>query len=163
MKMDTKSRVAIAAILDVAVNGRSRPVSLAEISERQQVSLSYLEQLFQKLRQKGFVASYRGPGGGYQLSRKLATISVADVINAVDRDPFDRSRCKSGDRFQDAHVGTTESLWCRVSDHLQEYLRSVTLDSVLGDTVESAKPRRTKASYAATAISQRGEPAAAMP
>jgi Rrf2 family iron-sulfur cluster assembly transcriptional regulator len=125
MKMDTKSRVAIAAILDVAVHGANKPVSLAGISERQRVSLSYLEQLFQKLRQKGFVASHRGPGGGYRLNRHLATISVADIINAVDREPFDCGPCSG--------TGVTDGLWYRVNDHLRDYLRSVTLESVLAD------------------------------
>src|SRR5512143_775376 len=85
MKLNTKSRMAIAAILDVAVHGTEKPVALAGVSERQDISLSYLEQLFRMLREQGFVMSSRGPGGGYRLNRRLAAISVADIVDAVDK------------------------------------------------------------------------------
>ncbi len=133
MKMNTKSRVAIAAILDIAVHGTSRPVCIADISERQHVSVSYLEQLFQKLRQSSFVASFRGPGGGYRLSRSLASISVADVIGVVDGESFGRNPCAGTDRCDDAHACVTNGLWCRVNSQLHDYLRSISLASVLAD------------------------------
>ncbi|HTY98321.1 MAG TPA: Rrf2 family transcriptional regulator [Rhodocyclaceae bacterium] len=146
MKVNTKSRVAIAAILDVAVHGGDRPVSLSDISQRQRVSLSYLEQLFQKLRQKGYVASYRGPGGGYQLNRALATISVADIINAVDRETFEQGPAGEPERARETLAGaTTNGLWCRINDQLRDYLGSVTLESVLAEAGIAVKPRQTAA------------------
>jgi Rrf2 family iron-sulfur cluster assembly transcriptional regulator len=143
MKIITQSRLAIAAILDVAVHGTNKPVSLAGISKRQRVSLSYLEQLFKKLREKEFVASRRGPGGGYRLKRHLATISVADIINAVDSETFEHSSGNGTGRRHETQAGVTDGLWCRVNDHLYDYLRSVTLESVLADGRKAAGLRET--------------------
>jgi len=168
MKMATKGRVAIAAILDIAIHGTDKPVSLTGISERQCVSVSYLEQLFQKLRQKGFVASHRGPGGGYRLLRDLATVSVADVIAAVDgqtleRNPHGGNSC--GDKFVS---GVTNDLWCRVNDQLQDYLSSVTMASVLVGARNAANAREPVvaamplSSFARTPLWQEDRPAAAM-
>ena len=103
MKMNTKSRMAIAAILDVAVNGTYKPVALAGVAERQDISLSYLEQLFRKLREQGYVLSARGPGGGYRLNRRLADISVADIVAAVDHEPLDGGACAGAGSCQDGH------------------------------------------------------------
>lgn len=131
MRIDTKGRVAIDAILDIAMNGNNDPVCLADIGKRQRVSVSYLEHLFKKLRQSGFVSSYRGPGGGYRLKRSLATISVADVITAVDSDALADESIKNGGRWPVARGGVTDGLWRRVDDQLRDYLRSMTLDTVL--------------------------------
>jgi len=136
MKMNTKSRMAIAAILDVAVHGTNRPVALVSVGERQSISLSYLEQLFRKLRERGFVASTRGPGGGYRLNKRLADITVADIIDAVDGegdnnygcDDHDGQRCKS------------HGLWCRINRHLHDYLSALTLDSILADVANETIP-----------------------
>ena len=138
MKMHTKGRKAIAAILDVAVHGTRSPVRIAEISERQRVSVSYLEQLFQKLRQKGFVVSYRGPGGGYQMARRLSAISVADVINAVDGETAERNPCNGSEICPKPQACVSHGLWCRVNGHLHDYLRSVTLESILADAGSAA-------------------------
>ena len=147
MRIHTKSRVAIAAILDVAVHGTKGPVPLGATSERQNISVSYLEQLFQKLLQKGFVASYRGRGGGYQLKRELASISVADVIDAVDAETLASNPCTGTGPCHEADACISDGLWCRVNDQLQNYLRSVTLESVLADSrnAEGARASRSVA------------------
>jgi Rrf2 family iron-sulfur cluster assembly transcriptional regulator len=134
MQVHTKSRIAIAAILDVAIHGTKEPVSLARVSERQRVSKSYLEHLFNRLRLAGFVIGFRGPGGGYQLNRGLATISVTDVIKAVDGDQ--ESGTGNSDRIGGHHkhrAQVADELWGRVDDHLHNYLRTVTLESVLAE------------------------------
>jgi Rrf2 family transcriptional regulator, iron-sulfur cluster assembly transcription factor len=131
MKIDTKARWAIAAILDIAIHGTDRPVRLADISRRQRVSQSYLEFLFRSLRQSGFVASVRGPGGGYRLVRRLATMSVADVIASVDSRAFGPEPCHDTDRRADDHGNVTDELWRGLDDHLWNYLRTVNLASVL--------------------------------
>ena len=145
MRIDTKGRVAIDAILDIAIHGNNDPVCLADIGKRQRVSVSYLEHLFKKLRQNGFVSSYRGPGGGYRLNRGLASISVADVIRAVDSEAFEADSARSGGRWPISRGGPTEVLWQRVDDQLRDYLRSMTLDAVLADTSVPAKADRAPA------------------
>ena len=92
MRLTTKGRFAVTAMIDVAMHGTKAPVTLAGVSQRQKISLSYLEQLFGKLRRHGLVESVRGPGGGYRLARGAETISVADVIVAVD-EPIDATKC----------------------------------------------------------------------
>lgn len=142
MKIDTKARVAIGAILDVAIHGASRPVRLADISVRQGVSQSYLEQLFKRLVHSGFLASTRGPGGGYQLSRRLALVSVADVIGAVDTaGPSQDARRATVPSPGDESVITSE-LWNGLDDYLHDYLRTVSLASVLAGAVEAADWRQ---------------------
>ena len=146
MKMDTKGRVAIAGILDIAIHGTGKPVSLADVSQRQRVSLSYLEQLFRKMREKGFVTGRRGPGGGYRLNRELATISVADIINAVDSEAFGRSPSGNGTGpYRETAACVGNGLWCRVNDHLYDYLHSVTLASVLADAGNAGGSHQTSA------------------
>lgn len=141
MKINTKSRVAIAAILDVAVHGVHKPVPLTDVSERQRVSLSYLEQLFQKLRQKGYVASHRGPGGGYQINQRLATISVADIICAVDREAFGD---KPAQGEEESRSRITDELWGRVNSQLHDYLRTVSLESVLAEAGQPTTETRAE-------------------
>ena len=138
MKIDTKARWAIAAILDIAIQGSDQPVRLADISRRQRVSQSYLEHLFKSLRESGFVTGVRGPGGGYRLIRRLATISVADVIASVDSHAFGPDPCHDTDRCADDHGNATDRLWCRLDDHLRNYLHTVNLASVLVSATEAA-------------------------
>ena len=95
MKLTTKGRFAVTAMLDLAMQHGSGPVTLAEISQRQNISLSYLEQLFGKMRRRALVNSVRGPGGGYRLARDTGRVSVADIIDAVD-EPIDSTRCSPG-------------------------------------------------------------------
>ncbi|MGE5466508.1 MAG: Rrf2 family transcriptional regulator [Ignavibacteria bacterium] len=131
MKLNTKSRMAIAAILDVAVHGTEKPVALAGVSERQDISLSYLEQLFRMLREQGFVASARGPGGGYRLNKRLSAISVADIVEAVDKKSDNTAGCQISENCRGENSCHAHKLWNRVDEHLQEYLRTVTLESIL--------------------------------
>ncbi len=148
MKINTQSRVAIAAILDIAVHGTTKPVSLASVGARQRVSVSYLEQLFKKMREKGLVVSQRGPGGGYQMNQGLDEVSVADVIAAVDRAIPDCDACQSDGRCEDPQCCVPKDLWSGVDDRLHGYLRSVTLDSLLdsaGETTGSPQASLAKA------------------
>jgi Rrf2 family iron-sulfur cluster assembly transcriptional regulator len=130
MKLNTKSRMAVAAILDVAVHGTEKPVALAGVSERQDISLSYLEQLFRMLREQGFVQSSRGPGGGYRLNKRLSAISVADIVDAVDK-KSDSNGCQISENGHTENSCHAHKLWSRVDEHLQQYLRTVTLESIL--------------------------------
>jgi Rrf2 family iron-sulfur cluster assembly transcriptional regulator len=144
MKINSRSRIALDAMLDVAVNGVHLPVTLTSISERQEISLSYLEQLFRRLRMRGLVKSARGPGGGYQLNKRLSAISVADIVDAVDMEPETGRR--SGKRRNGC---TAEHLWSTLDRHLLEYLRTVSLESVLaqagGDRAPSVRATRAAA------------------
>jgi Rrf2 family iron-sulfur cluster assembly transcriptional regulator len=127
MRLTTKGRFAVTAMIDVAMHGTGGPVTLAAVSERQKISLSYLEQLFGKLRRHGLVESVRGPGGGYNLARAAGEVSVADVILAVD-EPIDATQC--GGR-ENCHEGDkrcmTHELWASLNAHIFAFLRSVTL------------------------------------
>jgi Rrf2 family iron-sulfur cluster assembly transcriptional regulator len=134
MKLNTKSRMAIAAILDVAVHGTEKPVALAGVSERQDISLSYLEQLFRMLREQGFVQSSRGPGGGYRLNKRLSAISVADVVEAVDKKSDPANGCQISENCHGDNSCHAHKLWSRVDEHLQQYLRTVTLESILEES-----------------------------
>lgn len=138
MRIDTRARVAIGAILDVAIHGVSRPVRLADISTRQAVSQSYLEQLFKRLVHGGFLFSTRGPGGGYQLNRRLGLISVAEVIDAVDAAAPSQDLRQTAVRQEDDDAAITCELWSGLDEYLHDYLRTVSLASVLAGAVESA-------------------------
>ncbi|RUO23613.1 Fe-S cluster assembly transcriptional regulator IscR [Aliidiomarina iranensis] len=126
MRLTSKGRYAVTAMLDVALHKDKGPVPLADISERQGISLSYLEQLFARLRRSGIVSSVRGPGGGYQLGREASEISVASVIHAVD-ESIDATRCQGK---SDCHGGArclTHSLWSGLSERIDEFLSAITL------------------------------------
>jgi Rrf2 family iron-sulfur cluster assembly transcriptional regulator len=127
MRLTTKGRFAVTAMIDVAMHGTNGPVTLAGVSQRQKISLSYLEQLFGKLRRHGLVESVRGPGGGYRLARGPETVSVADVIVAVD-EPIDATQCGGRDSCKDdGKRCMTHELWANLNAHIFGYLRSVTL------------------------------------
>jgi len=126
MRLTTKGRFAVTAMIDVAMHGSKRPVTLAAVSERQCISLSYLEQLFGKLRRHGLVDSVRGPGGGYTLARAPETVSVADVILAVD-EPIDATQCGGRENCKDDRRCMTHDLWSGLNDHIFAYLHGVTL------------------------------------
>ncbi len=138
MRMSTKGRFAVNAMIDLALRERSGPVALAAISSRQQVSLSYLEQLFAHLRQQGMVQSTRGPDGGYTLARPAAEISVADIVCAVD-DQVDRAEAS----------GISRELWQRLNAVLREHMSGIMLASLVdeqlakGMQVEPKAPRRS--------------------
>ena len=130
MRLTTKGRVAVTAMIDVAMHATDAPVTLAGVSERQKISLSYLEQLFGKLRRHGLVASVRGPGGGYRLARPAGAVSVADVILAVD-EPIDATQCGGKENCLDDRRCMTHELWAGLNTHIFAYLRSVTLEELV--------------------------------
>jgi Rrf2 family iron-sulfur cluster assembly transcriptional regulator len=113
------------------------PVTLAGISERQGISLSYLEQLFTRLRKSGLVSSTRGPGGGYSLSRPAQEVAVADVVTAVD-ESVDATRCGGQADCQDGNRCLTHELWAELSDEIYSFLSDITL----GDLVEQGNAKR---------------------
>jgi Rrf2 family iron-sulfur cluster assembly transcriptional regulator len=127
-------------MIDVAMYGGKGPVTLAAVSERQRISLSYLEQLFGKLRRSGLVDSVRGPGGGYNLARASDTVSVADVILAVD-EPIDATQCGGKENCRDEQKCLTHDLWAALNDRIFDYLGSVSLRQLVEEhkTKEAAK------------------------
>jgi Rrf2 family iron-sulfur cluster assembly transcriptional regulator len=130
MRLTTKGRFAVTAMIDLAMNDREGPVTLAEISQRQQISLSYLEQLFGKLRRRGLVSSVRGPGGGYTVARKPDELSVAEVIRAVD-EPIDATQCGGMENCRGERKCLTHDLWASLNDKIFEYLNGVTLGQLV--------------------------------
>lgn len=126
MKLTTKGRFAVTAMIDLALRQDDGPVALAGISERQKISLSYLEQLFGKLRRHELVASVRGPGGGYCLAKTAAAVSVADIIRAVD-EPLDATMCGGQGNCYDEEPCMTHQLWTTLTNRMLDYLSSVTL------------------------------------
>jgi len=130
MRLTTKGRFAVTAMLDLALRGGKNPVTLAGISERQDISLSYLEQLFSRLRRHELVESVRGPGGGYYLARALDDVSVADIIRAVD-EPIDATQCGGKENCHDEHRCLTHDLWTGRNAHIYDYLDNVTLATLV--------------------------------
>jgi len=130
MRLTTKGRYAVTAMLDLAINRDQGPITLADISQRQGISLSYLEQLFSRLRRKGLVDSTRGPGGGYRLSRAADRIVIAEVISAVD-ETVDATRCKGLKNCNDSRACLTHQLWSDLSQQIQDFLGDITLADVL--------------------------------
>ena len=130
MRLTTKGRYAVTAMLDLALNARQAPVSLADISERQGISLSYLEQLFAKLRRNDLVSSVRGPGGGYQLARAAAEIQIVQVIDAVD-ESVDATRCQGKGDCQGGETCLTHYLWCELSAQIHDFLSGISLATLV--------------------------------
>ena len=126
MRLTTKGRFAVTAMVDLALRDSAGPVTLAEISSRQKISLSYLEQLFGKLRRRGLVDSVRGPGGGYRLGKEIAGISVAEIILAVD-EPIDATQCGGKENCRDEQKCLTHDLWATLNERIFGYLEGVTL------------------------------------
>ena len=126
MRLTTKGRFAVTAMVDLGLRHGGGPVTLAEISSRQKISLSYLEQLFGKLRRHHLVDSVRGPGGGYRLAKDMGTISVAEIILAVD-EPMDATQCGGKENCKDEQKCLTHDLWATLNARIFEYLESVTL------------------------------------
>jgi Rrf2 family transcriptional regulator, iron-sulfur cluster assembly transcription factor len=132
MRLTTKGRFAVTAMIDLAMRQHEGPVTLAGISERQRISLSYLEQLFGKLRRHALVASVRGPGGGYCLAKPLEGVSVAEIIHAVD-EPLDATQCGGKKNCLDDRTCMTHSLWTNLNDKMNEYLSSVSLADLVAE------------------------------
>jgi Rrf2 family iron-sulfur cluster assembly transcriptional regulator len=153
MRLTTKGRYAVTAMLDLALNGTDRPVSLADISGRQDISLSYLEQLFAKLRRNNLVNSVRGPGGGYRLSRGGREIFVAQIIDAVN-ETVDATGCGGTADCQQGEVCLTHHLWCDLSDQIHNFLSGISLsDLVERRDVQSVSARQNARSEQGATLS----------
>ena len=147
MRLTTKGRFAVTAMIDLALRQGTGPVTLAAISQRQQISLSYLEQLFGKLRRKELVESTRGPGGGYTLARKAGDITVADIILSVD-EPIDATQCGGRENCMgEAGRCMTHELWASLNQRMVEFLESVTLQKLVDEQLAKGyQPDASKAS-----------------
>ncbi len=134
MRLTTKGRFAVTAMIDLALRQNAGPVTLAAISQRQQISLSYLEQLFGKLRRHELVESTRGPGGGYTLGRKASDITIADIIVSVD-EPLDATQCGGKENCQGSEAGRcmTHELWASLNARMVEFLDSVSLQKMVDE------------------------------
>ena len=132
MRLTTKGRFAVTAMVDLAMSQGKYPVTLAAISQRQKISLSYLEQLFGKLRRRALVDSVRGPGGGYRLAQDMTQISVADIILAVD-ETLDSTQCGGRENCRDEKKCITHNLWADLNRHIFGYLGAVTLRQLVDE------------------------------
>lgn len=144
MRLTTKGRFAVTAMLDLALHGTNGPVTLAGISDRQKISLSYLEQLFGKLRRRSLVESVRGPGGGYNLARDAAHISVADIVCAVE-EPLDSTQCAGRENCRENQRCMTHDLWEELNTTVHGFLAGVTLSHL----VEKQRTKRVSVVRAA--------------
>ena len=138
MRLTTKGRFAVTAMLDLAMNEIDKPVTLAGISERQSISLSYLEQLFSRLRRGGLVKSVRGPGGGYRIAKKHSEISVSESISAVD-ELIDATQCGGKENCRDERRCMTHDLWSSLNTKILEYLSGVSLAELVASQQERKK------------------------
>lgn len=130
MRLTTKGRFAVTAMVDLAMRGGKNPVTLAAISTRQKISLSYLEQLFGKLRRNNIVESVRGPGGGYYLARPAGKINIAEIVVAVD-EPLDATNCGGKGDCHEERQCITHDLWMGLNEKIFDYLENVTLQQLI--------------------------------
>ena len=130
MRLTTKGRYAVTAMLDLAFYSQLKPVTLTDIATRQTISLSYLEQLFARLRRANMVKGIRGPGGGYTLAGEAHNINIADIIAAVD-EPIDATKCGGEGNCQNEKACLTHDLWMGLSDQIRAYLKGITLGQLL--------------------------------
>jgi Rrf2 family iron-sulfur cluster assembly transcriptional regulator len=144
MKLTTRGRYAVTAMLDVALHQQRAPVRLADVAARQDISIAYLEQLFAGLRRGGLVESVRGPRGGYRLARRVHEISVADIIASVD-ETIDATRCGGGGDCQDGEQCLTHDLWTDLSRQIATFLAGVSLADVLARRQTQSVARRQDA------------------
>jgi Rrf2 family iron-sulfur cluster assembly transcriptional regulator len=137
MKLTTKGRFAVTAMLDLALNESDRPVTLAEISKRQSISLSYLEQLFGQMRRVGLVISVRGPGGGYRTAIDCNTLTVKDIITSVD-EQIDATQCGGNENCHEGRRCITHNLWASLNHKILDYLESLTLAQLIDEQKNKA-------------------------
>lgn len=152
MRLTTKGRYAVTAMLDLALHYKDGPITLADISQRQGISLSYLEQLFSRLRKQELVDSTRGPGGGYRLSRDAYEIAVADVITAVD-EKVETTRCGGLSNCQDDQQCLTHELWTDLSQQIHSFLMGISLGNLVehkGVQEVAARQERATNEFAST-------------
>ena len=157
MRLTTKGRFAVTAMLDLALYEADKPVTLAGISERQSISLSYLEQLFSRLRRQGLVTSVRGPGGGYRLAKPQQAISVSDIIAAVD-ELIDATQCGGHENCKEDGRCMTHDLWSSLNAKILDYLSGITLADMVqsqrqscSDSTVTFSPRKLSALEAISA------------
>ena len=150
MRLTTKGRYAVTAMLDLAINFQKGPITLSDISKRQGISLSYLEQLFSKLRKNGLVDSARGPGGGYRLSRDADLIAVGQVITAVD-EKIDVTKCGGKGDCLDGGPCLTHELWCDLSDQIYNFLDNISLGQLVRDREMAKENKEKEISFASEA------------
>lgn len=131
MRLTTKGRYAVTAMLDIAMHRHCGPVSVVDIAERQGISAAYLEQLLSKLKKGGLLISVRGPGGGYQLDQELDRISMSHIITAVG-DGVDATRCHGSADCQDGHMCLTHDLWSDLSEEIDGFLTGISLADLVG-------------------------------
>jgi Rrf2 family iron-sulfur cluster assembly transcriptional regulator len=132
VKLTSKGRYAVTAMLDLAFHSQAGPVTLNQISQRQDISLSYLEQLFTRLRRQNLVTSTRGPGGGYSLSRSADRIAVAEIITAVD-EAVETTRCNGAGNCQEGQRCLTHELWDDLSQQIYRFLKDITLAKLMDE------------------------------
>ncbi|WP_386082262.1 Fe-S cluster assembly transcriptional regulator IscR [Vreelandella sp. F11] len=146
MRLTTKGRYAVTAMLDLALHAHNGPTSLSDISQRQEISLSYLEQLFARLRRAGLVNSVRGPGGGYLLSQPAEAISVSKVIDAVN-ESVDATRCQGLSDCQQGDTCLTHHLWCELSVQIRHFLDDMTFAQLMlrPDVIRIASRQKQRA------------------
>ncbi len=130
MRLSTKGRYAVTAMIDLALHDEVRPVALTDIAETQKISVSYLEQLFARLRKNRLVKGMRGPGGGYRLARPASEVTIADIIAAVD-EQIDMTRCAGKEDCQDGEKCLTHELWADLSKQLYDFLHAITLGQIV--------------------------------
>ncbi|MDQ7016052.1 MAG: Fe-S cluster assembly transcriptional regulator IscR [Gammaproteobacteria bacterium] len=153
MRLTTKGRYAVTAMLDLALHGGEGPMTLADISSRQRISLSYLEQLFSKLRKNGLVLSTRGPGGGYSLSKPVQEIAIASIIEAVD-EKVDATRCGGLANCHDQQRCLTHDLWMSLSEQIHGFLAGISLgDLIEKQSVQEVMERQDKDCLEALTVS----------
>lgn len=138
MRLTTKGRFAVTAMLDLAMSEADKPITLAGISERQSISLSYLEQLFSRLRRSGLVKSVRGPGGGYRIAKPLTEISVSEIISAVD-ELIDATQCGGQENCHEERRCMTHDLWSSLNVKILDYLSGVSLADLVASNEAKAK------------------------
>ena len=158
MRLSTKGRYAVTAMLDLALNGTQGPVTLADISENQGISLSYLEQLFAALRSKGLVRGVRGPGGGYYLGRESDEISIADIICAVD-EWVEFTRCKGKQNCHDGQRCLTHSLWDDLSQQIFMFLTDISLADLVERGAQREAERLEKKAAASAVVGLKNQAA----
>lgn len=133
MRLTTKGRYAVTAMIDLSINQIKGPVTLKSISDNQGISLSYLEQLFSKMRKRNLVSGTRGPGGGYVLARDVDQISIADIVLAVD-EPLDITECEGRQNCHDGKRCLTHGLWSELSDQLYQFLAGIQLGQLMRES-----------------------------
>ncbi len=158
MRLTTKGRFAVTGMIDLAMQKGNGPVTLAAISQRQKISVSYLEQLFGKLRRRMIVDSVRGPGGGYCLARDMGQVSVADIILAVD-EPIDATQCGGKENCHDDRKCITHDLWAKLNEHMLDYLSARDVEAAGRRAEREAGGRYAGAGHARDGAEARSEPA----